>query len=113
MSDASSFSPDYVDARARFRSSAMALDCRLDAYAIDAKGPQGEELTIDFAVFGQPDPRRVVIVSSGLHGVEGYLGSAVQAALLEERLGGFIPPNDTALVLIHGLNPYEIGRAHV
>lgn len=106
MSDASAFSPDYLAARARFRSSALALGCRTEAHPIGAKGPDGDELTIDVAVLGDQRPRRAVVVSSGLHGVEGYLGSAVQAALLEDRLGGFQAPPGTAIVLLHALNPY-------
>jgi len=106
MSDASAFSPDYTAARARFRSSAMALGCEVESYPIEATGPQGEELTIDFAGFGDRSAKRVIVISSGLHGVEGYLGSAVQASVLEDKLGGFVPPTGTALLLIHALNPY-------
>lgn len=106
MSDASAFSPDYTAARARFRSSAMAIGARLEAHPIGAVGPDGEALTIDVAVVGAANPERAVVVSSGTHGVEGFLGSAVQAAMLEDRLGGFTPPPGSAIVLIHAVNPY-------
>jgi hypothetical protein len=45
----------------------------------------------------------VLLHISGLHGVEGYAGSAVQLAMLDQ------PPalaNGCALVLVHALNPY-------
>jgi hypothetical protein len=45
----------------------------------------------------------VLLHSSGLHGVEGYAGSAVQLALLERPP---VLPTDCALVLVHALNPY-------
>lgn len=106
MSDSSAFSPDYTAARARFRSSAIALGCRLEAHKIGHLGPDGEELTIELAMIGDASPERAVVVSSGLHGIEGYLGAAVQAALLEERLGGFTPPPGTAIVLLFALNPF-------
>jgi hypothetical protein len=106
MSDASAFSPDYTAARARFRSSSLALGCALEAHPIAAAGPDGGELTIDVARLGADRARKVVIVSSGLHGIEGFLGSAVQAALLEEHLGGWRPADSCALVLVHALNPY-------
>ncbi|MFT7520536.1 MAG: putative deacylase [Kiritimatiellia bacterium] len=106
MPDGSAFSPDYVSARARFRSSALALGCHMESHAVDPIGPDGEELTIDIAVLGSRDPTHVVLVSSGLHGVEGYLGSAIQASLLEEAIGAWRPPPDSALILIHGLNPW-------
>ena len=76
---ASAFSPDYRSARSRFRASARARGFRLEALAID----EGEDWTVDVAIGGDPDPDRLVVVSSGLHGVEGSLGSAIQAALLE------------------------------
>ncbi|MBT3221975.1 MAG: DUF2817 domain-containing protein [Proteobacteria bacterium] len=106
MSDATAFSPDYVAARARFRSAAHALHCSLEALPIGQRSPEGEELTIDVARLGSDKPEKVVIVSSGLHGVEGIFGSAVQAALLEDHLGGWKPPSKGALILIHALNPY-------
>lgn len=106
MSDASAFSPDYVAARARFRSAALGLGCALEEHPIGHDGPDGLPLTIDVARLGEADPDRAVVVSSALHGVEGYLGSAVQAALLEDHLGGWSPPAGMALVLVHALNPY-------
>ncbi len=106
MSHAAAFSPDYTAARARFRSSSLALGAGLEEHPIGQRGPEGEELTIDVARLGADDARRVLVISSGLHGVEGFLGSAVQAALLEEELGGWRPPRGAALVLIHALNPY-------
>ena len=106
MSGASCFSPDYTSARARFRGDALALGWELEEWPIDHDGPDGEPLTIDLARTGATHPQKAVLVSSGLHGVEGFFGSAVQAALLEETLGGFHPEPDTAIVLIHGLNPF-------
>ena len=106
MSDASAFSPDYEAARARFRAGAHALGAHLDSLGIGHSGPDGEELTIDVARWGSESPSRAVVVSSGLHGVEGFFGSAVQSALMEDVLGGWTPPEDGALILIHALNPY-------
>lgn len=110
MPDASSFSPDYVSARARFRAAALRAGADLDACLIDLKGPTGEDLTIDLARLGSPQPRRVVVITSGLHGIEGFVGSAVQCALLEEGVGSWSPAPDQAVLLIHALNPW--GMAH-
>lgn len=106
MSFAAAFSPDYTAARARFRSSALALGCTLGEFPVGQKGPDSEDLTIDTARLGSDLAEKLVIVSSGLHGVEGFLGSAIQAALLEEELGGWKPPRNCALLLVHALNPY-------
>lgn len=106
MPDASSFSPDYVSARARFRSSALGLGCHMESQPIQQVGPDGEGLTLDLARLGPPGADRILLVTSGLHGVEGYLGSAIQAALLEDAIGGWRPPGDSSLILIHALNPW-------
>jgi len=97
------FSPDYFSARTRFRESAGSRGARLLALPMTAKGPNAEELTIDIAWFGSESPRRLLLHSSGLHGIEGFAGSAIQLQLLEN-----VPtlPPDAALVVVHILNPY-------
>lgn len=49
-----------------------------------------------------PDASQTLVLSSGLHGVEGFLGSAIQCAFLEcARKSPSI-----RFVLLHGLNPF-------
>lgn len=100
------FSPNYFAARSRFRSLALAANARLECHAIEAKASNGEELTIDVATLGAIAPQKVIVVSSGLHGVEGFFGSAVQIALLKGTNLKDNLPADAALVMLHGLNPY-------
>ena len=97
------FSEDYFAARARFQQATEKAGGRLYAIPLDAIGPGNENLSIDIAWFGSPQPRTVLLHSSGVHGVEGFAGSAVQLQLLENppKL-----PDDAALVLVHVLNPY-------
>jgi len=45
-------------------------------------------------------------MSSGIHGVEGFFGSAVQLALLEQWAS--TPPPPIKCVFLHGLNPYGL-----
>ncbi len=99
------FAQDYSDARARFQ---RAADKRNDSLPLSVRGPRGEPLSIEIAWLGPRAARRIVLVTSGLHGVEGFAGSAVQCALLAA------PPesaSDCALVLVHALNPW--GFAHL
>lgn len=100
------FSPNYFTARSRFREAASRLGCRLESHQIDAIAPIGEDLTIDVALWGNPRAKKMVVFSSGLHGVEGFFGSAVQLALLTERLPHYQLPADLGVVLIHALNPF-------
>jgi hypothetical protein len=100
------FSPSYAEARARFAHWSGVSQLDSVSRVIGQKGPGGEDLSIDFARTGDEQAHSVVVVSSGLHGVEGYFGSAVQLALLEdERLIRDLP-RGVAIVLIHALNPW-------
>ena len=73
---------------------------------IAARGSRDEELSIDTAYLGPREPARVLAVSSGLHGVEGFAGSAIQHRLLTEQLSGLDLTPDTGLLVVHALNPY-------
>jgi hypothetical protein len=106
------FSSDYLASRVRFRAAAQAAGFELQAHAIGQVGPRGEDLTIDVAVRGAADPERVLVVSSGTHGIEGFFGAAVQTAVLEGELSGsWAPPAGARVVFIHAVNPY--GFAHI
>jgi hypothetical protein len=110
MSHINDFSPDYFRARDQFRQAAEAVGARLEKHAIAARGPSGEELTIDVALLGSEAPRRAGLVSSGVHGVEGFFGSAVQLAMLGRAETIDSLPENVRLVLLHAVNPY--GFAH-
>lgn len=97
------FSRDYATARDRFRSAAQAAGATLEALALDARGPGGEELTIDIARLGAPGAQRVLLHTCGVHGVEAFAGAAVQLAALEDPP---VRPDGCMLVLVHVLNPY-------
>ncbi|QDV29239.1 hypothetical protein Spb1_11190 [Planctopirus ephydatiae] len=101
---ASTFSPDHAAARQRFQQSASRLGWRLESYSIGLHGPTGEELEFDVAISQGEVTDKVLVVSSGLHGVEGFFGSAVQVACMEHWLSTE-PPN-VKCVFLHGLNPY-------
>ena len=97
------FSPDYAAARERFRATTRVVGAAPHTLELAARGPSGEPLTIDIAWLGDPGAKRVLLHSSGLHGVEAFAGSAIQLALL-----GHPPATGPgcALVLVHTLNPY-------
>ena len=89
---------------------AQAAGATLACYPIAAKGPGGEALSIDVACLGEAFASRTLVLSSGLHGVEGYAGSAIQTAwlksLTDAKADG--PPPGVRIVLIHALNPYGL-----
>ena len=100
------FSPDYATARERFLTAAEGRAARVASHPIEARGPKGEELAVDTAYLGPEAPERLLAVSSGVHGVEGYAGSALQLQLLEAQLDGLSLPADTGLLLVHAVNPH-------
>jgi hypothetical protein len=98
------FSASYAEARSRFREAARRLGGRLDVLELGGSGPEGERLTIDICWFGSERPRQAFVHSSGLHGVEGFAGSAIQLHCLDcVRLD---PRSDAAIAIVHVLNPY-------
>ncbi|MBX3284124.1 MAG: DUF2817 domain-containing protein, partial [Actinobacteria bacterium] len=78
---------------------------RTEAHPIEARGPHGQDLTIDVAVVGATAPARALTVLSGVHGVEGFVNSQLQVDLLG-RLASSPPPDDVAVVLVHAVNPW-------
>jgi Protein of unknown function (DUF2817) len=99
------FSVDYKTARIRFREAAEAAGWELLKYPIVSHGPDGEELTIDVAIEPGGSTDRALIISSGVHGVEGFFGSAVQLSLLREW-GQRTDPRAVRFVFLHGLCPF-------
>jgi len=93
------FPASYQDARAEFRDAARG---GVRTYPSAARGPGGEALATDAAWIGPPDAQDVLVVLSGVHGVEGYCGSGVQRDLM----AACAPGPGQALLLIHAVNPY-------
>ena len=106
MNGENAFSPDYRAARERFRSAATARGFRLEAHPIDPD----PDLTVDVALGGDENPSRLVVISSGLHGVEGFLGSAVQVAILEDDPASWPLPPGSGLLMLHSLDPFGFAR---
>ena len=102
----SHFSQSYREARSRFLRTAEARGARIQGRPIAARGARGEELSVDTAYRGPDQPHCLVVISSGIHGVEGFAGSAIQHQLLAEQWDGLDLPRDTGLLLVHAVNPY-------
>ena len=95
----------YDECRARFRWTATTAGVAVASNPIAARGPDGQELTIDCVAFGAEQPSRALLVLSGVHGVEGFVGSALQCDLID-RLDPTALPSDMAVVVVHAVNPW-------
>lgn len=72
------------------------------------KGPKNEKLFCDIAWTGNLKAEKVLVLVSGIHGVEGGVGSAIQSDFVtrHRRL-----PSDVCVVLVHALNPWGFAWA--
>lgn len=107
------FRASYGSARAAFLQALEGKGARQSSHTSPLRGSLGEELAMDVAAFGNPEASNFVFLTSGVHGAELTAGTACQLDLLA---GGFLAelPEDTAVVLIHGANPWgaSFGRRY-
>jgi len=94
------YSNSYTEARSKFLHAASALETPPETYYLN----DDEDLAVDVATIGAEN-RPVLLISSGLHGIEGFLGSAVQLAILD-LFKRKAQRHNIRLVLVHALNPY-------
>ena len=70
---------------------------------IEGTDPEGNELTTVIAI-KSPEAKKILIHSSGIHGVEGFAGSAVQCKLIETM--DKWATKDICVIFIHIVNPW-------
>ncbi|WP_247257235.1 M14 family metallopeptidase [Pseudomonas moorei] len=102
------FSDSYAQAREKFFAAAHQRGLSIDSYELDLKGARDETLATDVVFDGPRDASKVLIVLSGVHGVEGFPGSAVQTGALQLDPP---KPDDTAILYVHAINPH--GFSHL
>ncbi len=100
------FNQNYDEARQRFLKAAQAVRADLVSHEVSARDTQDNELFIDVATLGAKNPDRILLLTSGLHGIEGFLGSAIQIKWLENFRDNPVDLGTSAIVLVHALNPY-------
>jgi hypothetical protein len=114
------FSGSWEEARSRFRAAATAAGATLTVLEYDTssfppiwRGSSPAELVIDVAVLGDAERApKLIVHSSGVHGVEGYAGSAIQVAFLRRvaARGGWASsasaPPTAAMLIVHGVNAH-------
>ena len=106
------FSTSYAQARQRFLEAAADAGLLVEAKPHPLPGLQGEPLAMDVARDGHPSASKLLIVSSGCHGVEGICGSGVQVAMLRDaQWRSLAAERGVAVLYIHALNPF--GFSHL
>jgi hypothetical protein len=101
------WSDDYLQADYRFRRACALAGADTVSFEHPLKGPGGETLRLSACRIGASQPRHVVLVTSGTHGVEGYAGSAIQTGILNQ-IDGYRLRSDLAIVMVHAINPWGL-----
>lgn len=95
----------YGESRARFLRATSSRSLPVERHVLTVRGGDGQELSIDVARLGEAHPTRALVVLSGVHGVEGFIGSALQTDLVDRIAGRRLPPG-VGILIIHGVNPW-------
>jgi hypothetical protein len=113
MNPSSYFASSYLNARRLYQRSAADTDAYMESHVIPGqRGLEGEELATDVVRLGPQSARRLLMLTSGTHGVEGFCGSAAQVALLHDRpLHALLDRLNVAILVVHAINPY--GFSHL
>ncbi|WP_213959463.1 M14 family metallopeptidase [Variovorax sp. dw_954] len=108
------FSGTYAEARRKFLDAAAQCCATIESFELEAhRGPSGEALVTDVAWLGKPGAARLLIISSGTHGPEGFCGSGCQVATLNDAdLLARIEQAGIGLLMVHAVNPHGFAHLH-
>lgn len=105
----SAFPPDFSTARQQFSRAVEQLQQPVffKSLPYEGQGPAGESLSTEVAWIGDQNARKVVLLLSAVHGVEGFAGSGIQVDLLNRLVAGEVDlPGDVAVAMVHAVNPW-------
>ena len=104
------FANSYIQARRNFLNACSPTATFIKSWQHPLRGIAAEKLYLDLAWFGDLAAKKVLVLVSGTHGVEGYCGSGIQVSSI--MTGWHLQADrDVAIAMIHGLNPY--GMSHL
>ncbi|MBL8022021.1 MAG: DUF2817 domain-containing protein [Leptospirales bacterium] len=101
------FKETYESNREAFRQlCARMKDQRAEASTLNVPSRSDKDLTIDLCYFPPATPGgKLVIITSGIHGIEAFASSAIQRFFMD-RLLGKLNRADLGILLVHGVNPF-------
>lgn len=110
---AAAFATDYAEAREKFLQAAKLRALPVEHHVHPtARGAGGEALAVDVALLGDPRASTMLLLTSAMHGVEGFCGSGCQVELLrDDTAHATLVDSGVAVVLYHAVNPY--GFSHL
>lgn len=100
------FPSSYEESRARFLGDAATLRERWKDVNHQATTLSGHpSLSMDVVLAEPATKQNLIILSTGLHGIEGYVGSAMLKLFIDQYLPRLNAQN-TGLLFIHAINPF-------
>lgn len=99
------FAGDFARARQKFLAACTLRGLAPQSFLHPLAGAQGEVLATDVVRIGPQDARRVLVLTSGVHGVELFAGSGCQIDWLLTHDAAALPPG-TAVLVVHAINPW-------
>jgi hypothetical protein len=102
--DPTLYPSDFFASRSRFLTTAQARGAEIFSYPLATNTPDlSEPLSIDIAFIGRRDAPHKILHIAGTHGVEGFIGSAIQHAIISTLRP---PDDDCGIAFVHCLNPW-------
>jgi len=103
--DADWHTQDAFSSTLRFRQACANHGTAVETFPHPLTDPKGRPLSMDAAWFGPREASRLLVVVSGVHGLEALPGSAIQIGWIE-RGGPDVLPADTAVLMVHQISPW-------
>ncbi len=99
------FADNYLAARRKFLDACAIQNLEVKHYVNNCLDNQDVELTCDVTLIGDAAARKLLVLTSGVHGAELMCGSGCQTGLLIEDYFSDLPA-DNAVLIVHALNPW-------
>lgn len=103
------FHDSYDECRNDFIVHAENLKTKFDSieiFSMPVKSKTDTDLTVDFCYLPARDTTlKLLVLNSGIHGIEGYVGSAVEQMIMEEILKPEML-SEMGILIIHGMNAW-------
>ena len=100
----------YQSSREQFRSLLDRVRARWANARLISHAPDGDDLTIDaISAEASETPAQRLIITTGEHGIEGYLGAVFVHWFADEFLSQ-LDPRRTGLLLVHAINPWGMAQ---
>jgi hypothetical protein len=98
------FPASYLESRRAFLGLLQGVEAELWQFRCPESGPDDEELFFDVARIGPSEATKLLVLSTGLHGVEGPVGLPMLQLACQDYARQLAP--DVGLLIMHAMDPF-------